>query len=816
MIAAADFLLKVIICSGLLTGFYWLLLRNKLFHQWNRYYLMASVLLSLCIPFTKITLTHTAETPAVTYQALQAVTTNENWIEDSLVEQQITNPVLTTENILLSLYILVSLIILILFIAAILKIRRLLKTNQQWKIERLTFVETDAKGTPFSFFRFLFWNNAIDFHSEKGQQIFAHELIHVEEKHSADKLLMQLVLIVFWINPFFWLIKRELAMIHEFIADQKSVKNHDTASFAEMILASVYPTVNFPLTNSFFYSPIKRRLLMLSKLQNPKVSYFSRLLLLPLLTLIFFAFVLKTKTTKAPEPIKNLEKQVVVVIDAGHGLKNGSPDGAHIVNGLSEDEISLAITKKIEALNTDKNLKLIFTRTGKDFVGLHERADFAIANKADLFVSIHANFSPMLKEGNKYVENPDNGFELYVARDEFPFVAESKRLASMIVNEMQGIITLKEPAIKQRQKGIWVLQSTNCPAVLLECGFISNKKDAEFLSNEKNQEKMAEAILRGIKKYVSENNNIISTNDTIPVSEKAFKEDKPLYIINGKRVKPEEFERKIISSDKVTVIKANNQAAIIKYGPDAKNGVMIIDNAIISNQSKRDTLPQPNDDENTVFTKTEIEAQFPGGETKWSEYIQKITSKNLKELVNDKKSGICEVHFIITKEGNVKNIEALSMKGSKWAEIIIEAIKKGPKWIPAVQNGHKVTAWKNVSVILKLPDINESQEKNKVEPSVTLNGEKPGKINAEKFINLTQLIINDEWEIKGYTLLFAGEGFPQVKYVRSNNSGTLTNKVIELIKQSQKGTSVVIDEVTAVSKETGIVKRIHPVLYNLY
>lgn len=284
MITAADFLLKVIICSGLLTGFYWLLLRNKLFHQWNRYYLMASVLLSLCIPFTKITLTHTAETPAVTYQALQAVTTNENWIEDSLVEQQITNPVLTTENILLSLYILVSLIILILFIAAILKIRHLLKTNQQWKIERLTFVETDAKGTPFSFFRFLFWNNAIDFHSEKGQQIFAHELIHVEEKHSADKLLMQLVLIVFWINPFFWLIKRELAMIHEFIADQKSVKNHDTASFAEMILTSVYPTVNFPLTNSFFYSPIKRRLLMLSKLQNPKVSYFSRLLLLPLLT----------------------------------------------------------------------------------------------------------------------------------------------------------------------------------------------------------------------------------------------------------------------------------------------------------------------------------------------------------------------------------------------------------------------------------------------------------------------------------------------------------------------------------------------------
>lgn len=173
-------------------------------------------------------------------------------------------------------------------------------------------------------------------------------------------------------------------------------------------------------------------------------------------------------------------------------------------------------------MNTDKNLKLIFTRTGKDFVGLHERADFANANKADLFVSIHANFSPMLKEGNKYVENPDNGFELYVARDEFPFVAESKRLASMIVNEMQGIITLKEPAIKQRQKGIWVLQSTNCPAVLLECGFISNKKDAEFLSNEKNQEKMAEAILRGISKYVTTAKNFTAPKDTVPSPQQTY------------------------------------------------------------------------------------------------------------------------------------------------------------------------------------------------------------------------------------------------------------------------------------------------------
>ncbi len=718
MIAAADFLLKVIICSGLLTGFYWLLLRNKLFHQWNRYYLLASVVLSLCIPFTKITLTQTEKSPEVTYQALQAVTTNENWIEDSATEQQITNPVITTENIMLLLYMLVSMIILGLFIAAILKIRRLLKTNQQWKIERLTFVETNAKGTPFSFFRFLFWNNAIDFHSKKGQQIFAHELIHVEEKHSADKLLMQLVLIVFWVNPFFWLIKRELAMIHEFIADQKSVKNHDTASFAEMILASVYPTVNFPLTNSFFYSPIKRRLLMLSKLQNPKVSYFSRLLLLPLLTLIFFAFVLKTKTTKAPEPIKNLEKQVVVVIDAGHGLKNGSPDGGIGVNGLSEDEISLAIAKKIEALNSDKNLKLIFTRTGKDFVGLHERADFAVANKADLFVSIHANFAPQLREGNKYIENPSNGFETYVARDEFPFVAESKELASNIIYQMQGIIAVREPAIKQRQKGIWVLQNTNCPAVIVECGFISSKKDAAFLSDEKNQEKMAEAILRGIKKYVSQRENLI-ISDTIPTNTKkdtasekttapSFKKqmnnDSVLLIINGKKVKSDEIKNKgILSAKSITVIKPNDKNAILKYGPEAKKGVIIMENVTFTGDAFKDTLHNA-DEQKIIFTKTEIEPQFPGGDIAWNKLIQNAIEQNLVKLTNDGISGTCELKFIVDTNGVVSNVEVLTLKNSVLASVLTEAIKNGPNWVPAKQDGYSVTAWNTRKVSFRLPD----------------------------------------------------------------------------------------------------------------
>ena len=56
MTAFAEYLLKVMICSGVLTGYYWLALRNKLFHSWNRFYLLAAVVTSLLLPFIKISL----------------------------------------------------------------------------------------------------------------------------------------------------------------------------------------------------------------------------------------------------------------------------------------------------------------------------------------------------------------------------------------------------------------------------------------------------------------------------------------------------------------------------------------------------------------------------------------------------------------------------------------------------------------------------------------------------------------------------------------------------------------------------------------
>lgn len=735
MTSLTEYLLKVIICSGVLTAYYWLALRNKIFHQWNRFYLLAAIVLSLTLPLLQFQLWyHPAEQTATAYKVLQTITTNETWFEEELQPTAVASTYFTTERISMYLYVFVSLLILAGFVKALIHILRLFKKYQHWKTEQLVFVDTDAKGTPFSFFNFIFWNRNIAFESTQGQQIFAHELVHVKEKHSIDKLLMNLLLIIFWINPFFWLIRKELSMIHEFIADRKAVQDQDSSALAAMILATAFPGHTLPFTNPFFYSPIKRRLLMLSKLKNPKVSYISRLLLLPLLTFLVTAFAVKINRTEATSmAVSSLEKPITVVIDAGHGYKNGKPDGAKGLNNLHEDEIALAICNKIKALNKDANLKLVFTRPTEAYVDLKERLRISTEQNADLFISIHAAVAPTITVQGKKKENPANGAEIYVSRDGTPNLAKSKELGLTILSEMKTVMAIHEPGLKQRQKGIYVIQSNPIPSVLIECGFLSNKDDAAFVSDEKNQEKIAKTILKGIVNYANEKNKIStittinnSPNDTITNSNKRVTKlisgstmvnnnnyNNHLIIINGKKSTRKITDSLLITAKTVTVIPKNNKDAISKYGSEAKDGVIIFEDAVMTEkntkeqlQQAKDTLPKnPNSipEGSPIFTKAETMPQFPGGELAWSRYMEKVISENIDVLTADGKDGLCEVEFIVTPEGFVSNVKAKTMQNSKLAEVLVEAIKKGPKWISATQNSRKVYCWSTQKLTLNLP-----------------------------------------------------------------------------------------------------------------
>jgi antitoxin component YwqK of YwqJK toxin-antitoxin module len=100
----------------------------------------------------------------------------------------------------------------------------------------------------------------------------------------------------------------------------------------------------------------------------------------------------------------------------------------------------------------------------------------------------------------------------------------------------------------------------------------------------------------------------------------------------------------------------------------------------------------------SVFSREEIDASFPGGDSAWSKFLLKMLTDNINDLTSDGASGTCRVRFIIDKEGNLQDVKALTMIGSSLAEIAIRTIKKGPKWIPASQYGRPVNAYRELPI----------------------------------------------------------------------------------------------------------------------
>lgn len=518
------YLLKVMLCSAMLFGYYHLFLRNKVYHAYNRFYLLASVVIAMLAPIInfKYFFTGTA-TPAKPIQLLQVVTSGDEYLEEVIIFSH--RNFFSLSQVLTFIYILVSLFLLGALIKVLIQIVQLLKTNSSKYIHEIVFVESNAKGTPFSFFKFIFWNNAIDIHSETGQRIFAHELAHVREKHSIDKLFLNIVLILCWINPIFWLIKKELNLIHEFIADKKAVANNDASALAAMIVTSAYPKHAYLLTNHFFYSPIKRRLQMLSKYNTKKAGYFYRILALPVVLFLVAAFTIKTKA--GIEKMINPAKIITVVIDAGHGGKDA---GATAADGTSEKDLNLSLLKRLKQLNQSSNINLVFTRESDIYQSPREKADITGNEKADLFISIHSDFSPN--------DATETGMRVYVSNDQFANCQQSKIFASSVINQFKSNYALSVATNPmQRKVGILVLQANNIPSIVIQAGYISNKNDLAFMQSDKGKDEFAKNLLEAIAQYADNiNSNNIAKSAVSDIDTTVLPKNK-LGIYKGQNIK---------------------------------------------------------------------------------------------------------------------------------------------------------------------------------------------------------------------------------------------------------------------------------------
>jgi N-acetylmuramoyl-L-alanine amidase len=455
---------------------------------------MGISVLSWIVPFIKIEIIkeQVITAPKVFYFA-NVIADNNTTLEQEIF---IKNSQFTWDNLLIITGVLITLFFIVRFVKSLWNVRRLIRQYPINKLANLYLVMTDVKGTPFSFFKYIFWNKSIDLNSEVGKKILAHEVAHVDENHSFDKLLIELQMIIGWYNPIAWLIRNELYLIHEFIADQKSIQNKDTSILAELLLTSAYPTQPHILSNSFFFSPIKRRIQMF-KTTNSKFSYLRRLAILPIMAAIVLLFAFRNGNISS-RPIIKLDKQYTVIIDAGHG---GEDLGASAADGTTEKDLALAIALKVKSLNNNPNIKVILSREFDKFTTVVDKASFANAANANLFVSIH-----MDNDANK----KGTGTTCYVPFKKNLFIKESTLLANNILAATNNLFP-KSKLVTTKDKGIWVIENVNMPAVLFECGFISNPNDLRLVKE--NKDRIANMILDGIATYFSNNSQISKQED---------------------------------------------------------------------------------------------------------------------------------------------------------------------------------------------------------------------------------------------------------------------------------------------------------------
>lgn len=239
------YIVKVLICSGVLYGYYALALKNSTMHLWNRVFLLLAPVCSLVLPLIQF--------PFVQQGMVMKMLEVRAYAGSSTAQAG------APFDVIPLLYTLYIGVVLVLWVRMVLSWRKLKLLAAQGEVQEdagFTIIRHQEVVSPFSFFSKIFFNNPPD------ETVLRHELAHVQGYHTMDKLWMEILCAACWLNPFFYLMKRELAMVHEFIADKAAASDRQ-ADYAKVLLQMTLQTQSIAGISTFGQSPVKRRITML-------------------------------------------------------------------------------------------------------------------------------------------------------------------------------------------------------------------------------------------------------------------------------------------------------------------------------------------------------------------------------------------------------------------------------------------------------------------------------------------------------------------------------------------------------------------------
>jgi len=287
-----QYLLKLSVSLVLVWVFYQLILRRLTFYNSNRWYLLLYSLFCFIIPV--INLTPVLQQNEWTHnQVVNFVPLVQTYTTQVEAVTQCPAPLAANSwskwDWLLLVIAAGTLFYLCRFVVRYYSLLRMRRQAELISDGAIKIYQVNKAIIPFSFGNAVFINRNL--HSETElQEIIRHELVHVRQKHTIDVLAAELICLLNWYNPFAWLLRRSIRQNLEFIADNKVLENGVDKKQYQYLLLKVIGNNHFSIAPSFNFSSLKKRIVMMNKLQSAKIHWLRFLFVLPLAAVLLLAF----------------------------------------------------------------------------------------------------------------------------------------------------------------------------------------------------------------------------------------------------------------------------------------------------------------------------------------------------------------------------------------------------------------------------------------------------------------------------------------------------------------------------------------------
>lgn len=680
---AAYYLLKSAAWLAGFTLLYLLFLRKERFFMLKRIYLLSGVVLSLLLPL--VTLHYRIEVPAPLVQETQGMTTILPSSAEAVAEiVEETDPL----KWFMIFYAAGILFLLARMLRYLFSVYRTVRNGQVNREGDAMLVRTEKYTSAFSFFNYVFINPSLS--GREVREILNHEMVHMRQKHWFDLLLVELMSLLQWMNPFAWICSALVRQNHEHLADEEALQcTSDPAGYRAALLNQVFSARLITLSNSFNFSFNTNRFEMMKKKNYSPYRKLKLFLVLPVAAALLYAFASPRYIYPNSAPASELtiiQPDVIsqVVVRGVVYREDGTPFPGVSVNVSGTTLMTITGTDgRFEFRSIPENVILLFTHKGYKYLPIKPQYDKEMSVKM--------------------ISDPD-----YV--DPATIKPDPAKTRPVVV--VDGVVTDEtEGAVMQRMRDdLGAFNALKPDEAVKKYGDMAASGAVEYWSVKKAREMGMKVPLRRKSENdfpTFDGSSYLAFNDWV-ISRTSYPEEAVREGISGwARVSYTVDNDGNVTDIKPTVgtnsILGNALAEVIRTSPQwtpPRNPEM--NEPFTAEVVARFTLPDKVKVAETFIVVEEM-PKFPGGDQALFEHLY----ENLNYPPEAKAEGIqgkVILRFVITSEGKVADVTIVRGVHPLLDQEAVRVMNTVPDWIPGKQGGRAVDVYYSVPISFALKE----------------------------------------------------------------------------------------------------------------